>query len=118
MPFGVNPMRSPVLYRDAQESNGTSGWSTQTCAGSVAAQTAICLFLASKMARKSNTDRQTNRQDLAQGPHLETVGLEVNSIKGHAVAGLLHRAQVQEGVLGLGPSSSRGPVIQSAGGDS
>jgi hypothetical protein len=71
--------------------------------------------LASKIARNSNKNRET---DYRQAPHLETVGLKIHSIKGHTVAGLLHRAQVQEGVLGLGPNSSRGPVIQSAGGDS
>ncbi len=100
---------------------GTNKWSSQTCRANIAAQFAICLLLASQngtQLEQKQTDRHTDRQVSQQAPHLEAVGLEIHSIKSNAVAGLLHRAQVQEGILGLGPNSSRGPVIQRAGGDS
>ena len=49
--------------------------------------------------------------------HLESICLEIHSIKGNKVAGLLHRPQIQEGILGLGTSSGRAPVIERAGSD-
>lgn len=49
--------------------------------------------------------------------HLESICFEVDSIEGNAVAGLLNGSEVEEGVLGLGTSRCRAPVIQGARGD-